>query len=114
MRPLALTISTSPVTREVLEAAGWDVLDPARKPASPDLEPRQVELWVVGLDADGFAQEVTKLARIKQSAPDLRMVVVAPFLNNPGGPALTAVLLDVPIIRCGFERQLLLQAVAAA
>lgn len=114
MRPLALTLSTSPAARDVLEAAGWDVLDPDRAPASADQQSRKVELWVVGLVAEGFAGEVAKLVQIKRHAPELRMVVIAPFLKDAGGLALNDVLPDVPIIRRGFERQLLSQAVAAA
>lgn len=114
MKPLALMIATSPVAREVLEAEGWDVLEADRSLAPAVQIPRPIELWVVGLLADGFAEGLRKLAAIRANAPDLRMVVIAPVLRDAAGQALTDVLLDVPIIRCGFERELLRGAVAAA
>lgn len=106
--------STSPVAREVLEAEGWDVLEADHSSVLTVQDPRPVELWVVGLLADGFADGLRRLAAIRAHAPDLRMVVIAPFLRDAAGRSLTDVLLDVPIICCGLERDLLRGAVAAA
>lgn len=112
--PLALMTSTSTLARDVLEAAGWETLDAERPQLRPSPEARPVDVWVVGLAVERFAEELGKLAALKAHTPDLRLVVIAPYLEDAAGHCITDVLLDVPIIRCGFERELLCNAVAAA
>lgn len=112
--PLALMISTSVLAREVLEAAGWETLDAERPLPEAISDALRIDLWVAGLARDGFAEGLRNLAALKAQAPNMRMVVIAPFLKDAAGHCITEVLLDVPIVRCGFERELLCSAVAAA
>lgn len=111
--PRAMLISTSCVARQVLEAAGWEILDDSRPAPSTLRDARAIDLWVVGLDASRFTEGLRLIQALKAHAPTLRMVVIAPFFRT-AGQCMTDVLVDVPIIRCGFERELLCSAVAAA
>lgn len=112
--PLALVTSTSVLAREVLEEAGWETIDAEQPSPAATSGLRRIDLWVIGLTKDGFAEGLRKLAALKAQAPDTRIVVIAPFLQDAAGHCVTDVLIDVPIVRCGFERELLPSAAAAA
>ena len=112
--PLALMTFTGGLAREVLEEAGWDTLDGDHPHRGSGANARAIDLWIFGIAADRFAERVQMLAALKIQAPNLRMVVIAPFLRDSAGHCLSDILLDVPVIRSGFERELLLDAVAAA
>lgn len=112
--PLALMISTSVVAREVLEEAGWETLDAERPSPEAISDASRIDLWVIGLPKDGFAEGLRKLAALKARAPDMPIVVISPFFQDAVGHCITDVLNNVPIVRYGFERELLPSAAAAA
>jgi hypothetical protein len=114
MMPLALMISTSVVAREVLEEAGWETLDAERPSPEAISDVSRIDLWVIGLPKDGFAECLRKLAALKARAPDMPIVVISPFFQDAVGDCITDVLINVPIVRYGFERELLPSAAAAA
>ena len=96
----------------VLVRQGWEVVDPARAPLEA-LEDRP-DLLVAEIRPQCAEADLRRLAALHAMAPDLPMVVVAEELGDETGRPLYETLVDLPIVRRGFEASCLAAAIAAA
>ncbi|MBO9560333.1 MAG: hypothetical protein J7515_17320 [Caulobacter sp.] len=112
MSKLAFVAMGAEAAAALLREDGWRVVDMDASP--PDALTDTPDLVVGEVRSFSAPADLRRLTALHVLAPDVPMVVVTEQLDDGEGHRLYDTLVDVPIIRRGFESDLLAKAVASA